>query len=89
MTLKQFLAILVIGLLISGSAAAQTATPTSDASDSDPTITTAFQDVVVYAGPGTSFLQLNILHAGIPAQIVERNSIGTWLHVQPSITTLP
>lgn len=83
MTIKQFLAILVIGLLISSNAAAQTATPTSDTS-SDPTITTAFQDVVVYAGPGASYLQLNILHSGIPAQIVERNSIGTWVHLQRS-----
>lgn len=79
MTTKRFLALIIVILLISQSAAAQTATPVPD-----PTITTSYQDAVVYNGPGTTYLQTNLLHPGVPAQIVERNRIGTWVRVQRS-----
>ena len=45
-------------------------------------MTTSYQQVVVYAGPGTTYQQNNLLNPGIPAQIIERNAVGTWLHLQ-------
>jgi len=47
-----------------------------------PTITSANQDAVIYAGPGDSFLQLGQLFAGLQVEIIERNRVGNWLHVQ-------
>lgn len=44
--------------------------------------TTAYQRVVVYAGPGTTFQQVAPLNAGVPAVIVERNATGTWVRLQ-------
>jgi GDSL-like lipase/acylhydrolase family protein len=78
-TIKLILAFVAVSLLIGSAATAQT--PTSPL---DPTLTTAYQDAVVYAGPGATFLQVNLLRPGIPAQIVERNRIGTWVRVQRS-----
>lgn len=74
-----FITLIALCLFAVSGAAAQkpTATP-----DPDPTMTTAFQQVVVYAGPGTTYQQNNLLNAGIPAQIVERNRAGTWLRLQ-------
>ena len=66
-------------LLTLSSAAAQKSTATPDP---DPTMTTSYQQVVVYAGPGITYQQNNLLNPGIPAQIVERNAVGTWLHLQ-------
>lgn len=45
------------------------------------TETAVFRDAVVYAGPSDSYLQIALLRAGIPVTIVERNSVGNWLHV--------
>jgi hypothetical protein len=59
--------------------AAQRSTPTPPP---DPSVTTSFQQVVVYAGPGITYQQNNLLNPGIPAQIIERNAVGTWLRVQ-------
>src|SRR5690606_16259363 len=47
-----------------------------------PTMTTSYQQVVVYAGPGITYQQNNLLNPGIPARIIERNRVGTWLRLQ-------
>src|SRR5690349_6629330 len=71
-------AVLLCLLTVFGVAAQKsTATP-----DPDPTMATSYQQVVVYAGPGITYQQNNLLNPGIPAQIVERNHAGTWLHLQ-------
>jgi hypothetical protein len=77
--LKRILAFTIFLLFISSSTAAQTPTPSDD-----PTVTTSYQDAVVYAGPGPTYLQVNLLRPGVPAVIVERNRIGTWVRVQRS-----
>jgi hypothetical protein len=48
----------------------------------DPLATTAYRQVMMYAGPGDTFRQLGWLRAGVPVQIFERNRIGNWLHVR-------
>jgi hypothetical protein len=85
---------LLLLLLLLGSltvtAAAQEATPTPPAPAfatntpmPNPALnTTAYQRVVVYAGPGATFPQLTPLNAGVPAVIVERNAVGTWVRLQ-------
>lgn len=55
-----------------------TNTPTPDAALN----VTAYQRVLVYAGPGTTFQQVAPLNAGVPAVIVERNATGTWVRLQ-------
>ena len=45
-------------------------------------VTTPYQAVVVFKGPGTTYQQLERLQAGVPMMIVERNSTGTWVHIQ-------
>lgn len=53
------------------------------AQDTESTIeTTAYRQVLVYAGPGITFPEVTVLNPGIPATIIERNTIGNWLHVQ-------
>lgn len=47
-----------------------------------PFVATAYRTVNVFTGPGITYLQLGSIRAGIPLTIVERNSIGTWVHVQ-------
>ncbi len=42
--------------------------------------TTAFQVVVVYAGPGDTYQQLGKLNPGLPITITERNHTGIWVH---------
>jgi hypothetical protein len=82
MMLKQPLSltcVVLLCLLAASGVAAQKSTATPDP---DPTMTTSYQQVVVYAGPGTTYQQNNLLNPGIPAQIVERNAVGTWLHLQ-------
>lgn len=61
--------------------AAQTPTAPTSTPIPDPAIVTAYQDAVVYAGPGETFQQINILRPGIEARIIERNRIGTWVRV--------
>ncbi len=46
-----------------------------------PPQTTAYQETVIYAGPGDSFQQLGKLNPGLPVSIVERNHTGMWLHI--------
>ena len=43
--------------------------------------TTAYQAVVVYAGPGDTYKQLSRLNLGLPITIVERNHSGMWVHI--------
>lgn len=74
------LLILIAALwLLAASASAQQATPTADP---DPTMTTAYQQVVVYHGPGITYQQNNLLNPGIRVRIIERNRVGTWLRLQ-------
>ncbi|MCC6803696.1 MAG: SH3 domain-containing protein [Anaerolineae bacterium] len=47
-----------------------------------PFVATAYRTVNVFTGPGITYLQLGSIRAGIPLTIVERNSVGTWVHVQ-------
>lgn len=44
--------------------------------------TTAYQDIAVYTGPGHTFHQLTVLPAGLPIEIIERNRVGNWVHIQ-------
>jgi len=43
--------------------------------------TTAYREVVVYAGPGGSYQQLSKLNPGLPITIIERNHTGMWVHI--------
>jgi hypothetical protein len=45
-------------------------------------LTSAYRDAVIYAGPGSTYLQTGILRPGIEVSIVERNRIGNWLRVR-------
>lgn len=72
--------LMLLCLLMMSSAAAQTPSPTATPIP-DPAIVTAYQDAVVYAGPGDTFQQINILRPGIEARIIERNRVGTWVRV--------
>lgn len=44
-------------------------------------ITSAYRDAVLYAGPGSTYLQIGILRPGVNVAVIERNRIGNWLHV--------
>ncbi len=55
----------------------------SPASADDPRfVVTAYQRVNVFTGPDITYLLLGHVEAGVPLTIVERNSSGTWVHVQ-------
>jgi hypothetical protein len=56
---------------------------TSYAQDS-PMIATAYRQTFVHAGPNITYLETDVLNAGIPVEVVERNSLGNWLRVQRS-----
>lgn len=43
--------------------------------------TTAYREVVMYAGPGDSYQQLSKLNPGLPITITERNHTGIWVHI--------
>lgn len=73
--MKKTLFVMLV-LLIAGLAAAQSAIRASA-----PSTVTAYRDAVIYSGPGDTYRQLGVLRPGIPAQIVERNRIGNWLHI--------
>lgn len=47
-----------------------------------PFVATAYRTINVFTGPGITYLQLGSIRAGIPLTIVERNSVGTWVHIQ-------
>ncbi len=46
-----------------------------------PTVT-AYENILVFAGPSETFRQVGRLNAGIEATIVERNRSGIWVRVQ-------
>ncbi|MBK8026475.1 MAG: SH3 domain-containing protein [Chloroflexi bacterium] len=48
----------------------------------NPLLTSAFQDVNVRQGPGTTYPTQARLRAGVPVTIAERNSVGTWVRIQ-------
>lgn len=56
-------------------------TPTPDPSTTQPYETTAYQRVFMYEGPGYTHRQVDVLNAGLPIQIIERNRIGNWVHI--------
>jgi hypothetical protein len=56
--------------------------PVSAQNAAAPIETTAYRQLLVYAGPGITFPEVSILNPGIPATIVERNPIGNWVRVQ-------
>lgn len=80
--MKSLCLMVLLTVLLVNSAAAQTPSPTpEETAVPDPAITTAYQDTVVYAGPGETFTQINLLHPGVDARIIERNAIGTWVRL--------
>ncbi|MBI1259872.1 MAG: hypothetical protein GC204_20580 [Chloroflexi bacterium] len=44
--------------------------------------TTAYRSVYVFQGPGVTFLLLGQIPGDVPMTIIERNNIGTWVHIQ-------
>lgn len=58
-----------------------TPTPTPDPNISLPYETTAYQQLIVRAGPGETHAQVDRLNAGVPVIIMERNRIGNWVRV--------
>ena len=78
MTRPLILRLLALLLLIAAPSAAQDATP---ALTLDPTQASSYWQIVVYAGPGTTFQQTNLLNPGIPVHIIERNRVGSWVRI--------
>lgn len=76
--MKRLFAVLVCALLIAPSLViqSQTAIPFT------PITVTAYRDAVVYAGAGSTHLQLGTLVAGVPATVTARNTAGTWVHFE-------
>ncbi|MDZ4767968.1 MAG: GDSL-type esterase/lipase family protein [Chloroflexota bacterium] len=50
-----------------------------------PFMTSAFENLNVREGPGTTYLTAARLRTGVQVRIVERNSIGTWVRVQQTL----
>jgi hypothetical protein len=53
------------------------------AQDSPMTATT-YRQAYVHQGPGITYLESDVLNAGIPVELVERNALGNWLRIQRS-----
>ncbi len=70
--------LLVFGLilLLMSPTAAQTAAPSAN-----PSLTTAHDQAFLYRGPGDTFRQAGVLNPGVEVSIIERNTIGNWLHI--------
>ncbi len=47
-----------------------------------PYVATAYQRVNLFDGPGISYRLRDSIAAGIPLRIVERNNVGTWVHIR-------
>ena len=45
-------------------------------------ITDAYRQVLLYEGPGITYREAGLLYPGVAVQIVERNAIGNWLHIE-------
>lgn len=65
----------LVALLIMGN------TPTPDPNVVQPYETTAYRRLIVYQGPGETHRQADILNAGVPIKIIERNHTGNWVRV--------
>jgi hypothetical protein len=52
-----------------------------EAAETDPAIVTAYRESYVYAGPGETYSINGLLHPGVEITIIERNSIGNWVHI--------
>ncbi len=71
MLMRVFL-LLCACLLIGGAVTAQ---------DPSPTRTMPIQPIPIFAGPGITYRQVDVVRAGAPLEIIERNRIGNWVHV--------
>lgn len=47
-----------------------------------PTLTHAYRDAFIFAGPSETYRQLGVLPPGLRVEIVERNDIGNWVRVR-------
>lgn len=73
----RLLAMLLFSLLLTAPTAAQ------NAPEPDPFIASTYLNAInVRSGPGETFAAVTSLGKGIPVRIVERNRVGTWLHIQ-------
>ncbi len=82
--IMRYICAALLALITLGGAAAQspTATPTPlPTLIPDPALTTAYQDAVVYAGPGETHVQVNLLRPGVQVRVIERSRVGTWVRV--------
>jgi hypothetical protein len=50
----------------------------------NPITATTYRQTFVHAGPNITYIETDVLNAGIPVEVVERNSLGNWLRVQRS-----
>lgn len=48
---------------------------------SDPIVTTAHTEAIIYAGPGDTYEPMGDLNPAVEVTIIERNRIGNWLHI--------
>jgi hypothetical protein len=47
-----------------------------------PVEVTAFRPVIVHTGPGDTYPEIDVLGAGVPVFVMERNRVGTWLRIE-------
>lgn len=45
---------------------------------------TTYRQAYVHEGPGITYIETDVLNPGIPVELVERNALGNWVHVQRS-----
>jgi hypothetical protein len=45
-------------------------------------VTTAYQKINLFEGPGITYRLINSIQAGVPMNIVERNASGTWVRIE-------
>lgn len=53
-----------------------------EAANTSPNVATSYRQTYIHAGPGHTYVDVGTLNPGIPVEVVERNTIGTWLRVQ-------
>lgn len=58
--------------------------PAGSAQDdvADPRIAMVYRPAFLYAGPNETYEQLGTVPTGVQVEVIERNSLGNWLHVQ-------
>jgi len=52
------------------------------AQDEHTTTVAAYRQAIVFSGPDVTFAERGVLNPGVPTTIIERNQLGTWLHLQ-------